>query len=380
MNTSEHVECMVQIVRDMNKQFKSLQEHMCNVVRASADKPDAIAKITECLNIKNKILKHPRNRNIRFELSDDGQYGRFMVNIDGKERLFAGLTRTIAQAFFNCHDETMVDDADFVDEIDEMSEIGFRRSDIDIFTKEERSSCGSICKANGRGKIHGTIVHEEMKKFVDLFNDENNPDGMASFFRSVTHNPADAEVADGCTIHLLQFLIVANLLPVASELAIYDEQIQMATQIDLICVDANTLEVVVIELKTGYTDAETFVNTLNRKPMRNCLSTVADTPCMRASTQLAMTVVMLQQRYDVVPHKCYVFNVVTSPEHMVHAHALPDFIVGGEQVTPHEADLLRERMYVAIADVRIKKMAEQIFRGHKRGKSSSYVRAKKALK
>lgn len=380
-----HISFMIDFVKSIEAGLRKMIEETVMIVDKAKDS-DLLQTYIERMRVKQSILNHPRRKKARLQLYDDGEIGCFKVEHAQKEVTYAGLTRTIAKSFFTYDDDIDKTSEDFVEIHDVSNDVPYDTDDEcgGMLSKDEVPKNRFLCKCLGHPRKHGTNVHNEMNKFVELLH-EPGEHGMAGFFRAVSKNPEDSEYADGCTLHLLRFLVKTRLIPVASEYLVFDEKIQVATQVDMICVNADTLEVSFIEIKTGYGDANNFVNAVNRPSMRGPLSVLADTPCMRACVQLIMSIIMLSQRYNVdPPHAAYVLHVckdnsTTTGSQIVRAHEMPEIMCGGETISDVDADLFRESMYLHVARDRKKQMAKNMYLNRTKSSSSTFSRAQNAF-
>ena len=376
-NANADVDFMVGFVRSIDASFRELIQSTIDLIVNTKD-PVEQQTLIDRMRLKHDILNHDNHRKARLELYDNGNKGCYIVNDNGRDVHYSGITRLISKAFFNYNEDDDKNE-DFEETIEEPYD---KNEAIESPLSEEQPQGSFLCKSYGR--CHGTIVHQEMDKFTKLLHAENNPNGMCNFFRSVSGNPHDSVYADGCTLHLLRFLAITKLIPVGSEVIIFDTKLQMATQVDLICMNARTFELAFIEIKTGYGGAEEFITTNNNVFMRGPLRSLPDTPCMRANVQLALTIIMLCQRYNVEPpHNAYVLHVCKNHDgknQIVCAHSFPEEMCGGDNITLKDADMFREAMYLHVAKKRTKEMARNMYSQRVGRTSSTILRATNVFK
>lgn len=152
------------------------------------------------------------------------------------------------------------------------------------------------CRENNRvcgvtGMTHGNLVHTQLNSIVRHMRD----DGMTMSQWLAGNLRA---ILDPCTMACLGHLVFeGHLIPVASEVPVYDEVAFFWTKIDMVW---RTVvgEHFIIETKTGYGTSEAFSNVLEDDGVFDApLEHIPDTPMTRAAMQLCVTALMLEQRY-----------------------------------------------------------------------------------
>ena len=105
----------------------------------------------------------------------------------------------------------------------------------------------SKVKCKFYGAHHGKIVHQELAEFVSKY------ERLASL--PPGERPIMTATLDPCTVNVIREFIKYGILPVIAELPVWDEQMYLATAIDLIAQrwnpETNVTEVWLIELKTS---------------------------------------------------------------------------------------------------------------------------------
>lgn len=107
--------------------------------------------------------------------------------------------------------------------------------------------------------------------------------------------------------------------PLRSELGIYSPRMNVATRVDVLCINTK-FEFVLISIKTGYTgiDKEKPINTNWRfKPPLNMLE---DTAGRRHQLQLLMEKIILEEEYGVTISECgvlYVNSIANKPDEVI---------------------------------------------------------------
>lgn len=109
--------------------------------------------------------------------------------------------------------------------------------------KKKPATWNDFCKVSPGGtlrkigKERGKIVHEQLCDYARLPQDK--------FLLKY-------DFIDSYTLKIMLALQIWKLVPVFGELNIYNENIGFGTAIDLLCIDATTGNIVIVEVKTGY--------------------------------------------------------------------------------------------------------------------------------
>ena len=104
-----------------------------------------------------------------------------------------------------------------------------------IYSQSGGSAGAMSCKGFGRLE-HGSLVHEEIERWIKT---------------------GEQKYTDNCTAAFFDFLAKNNLRPYLSEHIVFNQTTKLATSIDAIVVDNNTNTLVALEIKTGY-DVKTY--------------------------------------------------------------------------------------------------------------------------
>lgn len=152
-------------------------------------------------------------------------------------------------------------------------------------TRVERERARQPRTCATHGLEHGALVHHELDRYVS---------------RVLSRGAAPPDEADPCTARVLRMLAAERLLPVATEVPVFDERAGVATAIDMIAIHVDRLHLVAVELKTGYEQTD-FDAVAGRDYGRLCwpLHTVENTPLARAHAQLLTCMAIVRQRYGV---------------------------------------------------------------------------------
>ena len=149
-------------------------------------------------------------------------------------------------------------------------------------------------KKKGRfyGIIKGSEVHEEIQDFIEL--DKN------AFTKK---HPIIHEF----TRRILLFISARGWIPFISEFKTFDEDLRIATSIDLVCLDVATGKLIFLEFKTGY---EGYFDRYTGY-MRGALNKLTNSPSNQAHIQLITSVLitMKSHRISVDEFEMYVIRV-----------------------------------------------------------------------
>ena len=141
------------------------------------------------------------------------------------------------------------------------------------------------------GLYRGDIVHKQLELYV-------NKGGIKSIhllFNSIHPFTKKAIIA----------LNLWKWVPIVSEFTIYDENLNLATRVDLLCLDESK-DIVLVEWKCGM---DNYVNRGN-KPMKGPLKeSYSNSPSNQAYLQLLFTKLIIEYTYDVRIKKSYIVRI-----------------------------------------------------------------------
>lgn len=297
------------------------------------------------------VLLHPRHEHVRFS-SKPGQEG-FRVNPDpklhGVAKRMRGLLNMQRQVFY----------PDFkYEELTKQARLSSKtktgkgkKRRIDVPEEDRRSTIGCAwthidrAARNGRGvgKELGKQVHDQLQSFS---RDQQS-------FSYGDSDPYTKAIVD-------KILRRWNMVPLWGELEIWDETLQYATCVDMVCLDpSNGGRIVFFEVKTGYTEAFTHQH---HKVQGNVK--IWNNPCGHAMIQLIIPIETMRRKYGVQNIHGYVLHV--NEEGGVKVYKLP---VDGK-------DISYQNVYNRAINVHKRKKAAASTKG--RGKKKP-KRAKKKM-
>ncbi len=147
------------------------------------------------------------------------------------------------------------------------------------------------------GKDHGLLVHSQIELFI-----ENN------FILLNAPN-----YIDKCTERILNVFEEMNWLPICSEFMIFDEDLKVATSIDVLVFDTKNQKLILIELKTGY-ECENYGPLPNDEYFHGkVMKCVKNCPYNRHAIQVLYMKLILEKKYDTVIDDCFI--ILTRSKH-----------------------------------------------------------------
>ncbi len=233
-------------------------------------------KITKGRKKIMRLVNHKRNDQIK--LVTVGYKKAFTINFgNNKDYLYPGLTKRLHQTFYPELEEDPTKKRKDTPE-------GERTKVQSPFYQP--SKLPRTCKLFG--KDHGTQVHGELEKFTNYI---INGQGKDKFF-------SDVSDPDPCTLRVLSYLESKKWIPILSEHKIWDEDLRLATSVDMIALDMRTGKVIMIELKTGY-EGEIYGPTENDPKFPAPLETITNCPLNRHMLQLLSMDLILKKKYGI---------------------------------------------------------------------------------
>lgn len=232
--------------------------------------PEAVLRTLARPDVARALLHHPRRATM---VNTTGNYYHV---VNGQYAPLSGLHRRIDAVF--CTEEAPTD---------------WRRAPRKKRAPHKRVKRARGAKGTGGGRFAGLIkgsrVHAEMRAFA-LYD--------ARAFNK-TH---DGGVHSYVTRLMEAIVKLRRWTPFLPEFEHYDEALGLGTQADLVAVDAAG-DLVLLEIKTGYADYWTRADGM----MRGCLARLPNSPCNRATLQIAISGLVLQRRYGVPAARMHLY-------------------------------------------------------------------------
>jgi hypothetical protein len=269
--------------------LNGVSQRMKRKTTAKINSPSTKDKIEQGKKKIVRLISNARNKQIK--LVNVGNRKAFCVQFDGtgKEYIYSGLTKKLARVFY----------PDLEEDPKKRSKNG---------PEAERAKVkGPYYKPANMvrtcllfGKEHGERVHAEMQYFTDCM---VHGKGVDEFYRGVKD-------PDPCTLRFICCLDKKGWIPIVSELQIWDEDLRIATSIDLIALDLNTGKVILLELKTGY-EGESYGPLPNDPKFPKPLDSVTNCPMFRHMLQLLVTDMILRKKYNVALDEMYILRTLS---------------------------------------------------------------------
>ena len=175
-----------------------------------------------------------------------------------------------------------------------------------------------VCYHNGSGLKHGTQVHNDMERIIEMILYESNRLGHlgsnpVDIFDDVPNQVSEYEkdrlkcisgvlkFMDPCAFSILNILVTRQIIPIRTEYAIYNELLTIATNVDMIAWDIKNSKGLIVEIKTGHNaqtnyNAHDGVSYLSIDHEGICMK---DTALNRASIQLLFPLIFVRQLYGI---------------------------------------------------------------------------------
>jgi len=232
-----------------------------------------------------RLLNHPN----RFLIHFDREAASYVVS-DPTPQRYPGLLPSIQKVtdYYKC---TRRRGAMRIEDVDERRPICLR---------EGTTGSTQAVRPDGlrmSGFTHGTRVHRQIELFVKVYEEHQHsplPDGTVKTFIRRAGGPNHV---DSCVFSLMKLCAQKRWRPLASEYAVWDKEMHVATAADLILADEVTRELILIEVKTGYQGAmkgDDAKFSLMLPPQVD-LPPIALTTCAQHMMQLTVTRGMLER-------------------------------------------------------------------------------------
>lgn len=280
------------------------QHQTPSIIKRSSSKSEKIA-------FQNKMLIHsPRNKYVEFDRNRRKFFIK-MFTTQGLETVGAAGIHSTIKLFQpismselcrmnpkRIHDKSKNASANTIKRVNmEWAEIIRSRDQVDLCSETE--DCPNCTRIDN--KKHGSIVDSEIQMFTlppINYNIEN-------MFKYVEGG------VDSCTVRILLELKRRNWSIISPQHKIFDEELKIATAVDIICRDNKTGELIVIELKTSKHTSDEYYRYYHRDYYYEMLRAPKSFPesggripySMKNDDllQVLLTYVIIKERYGIVP-------------------------------------------------------------------------------
>lgn len=186
----------------------------------------------------------------------------------------------------------------------EWAEIIKSRNQVDLCSEiEECPNCTKI-----DNKKHGSIVDSEIQMFT-----------LPPINYVISNMFIYVDGVDSCTIRLLLELHRRNWSIISPQHKIFDEELKIATAVDIICRDTNNNDLIIIELKTSKHTSDDYYTfshpnyyyDMFRAP-RSFPDTEGKIPLSMKNDDLLQTLltyVIIKERYGIIPDKAILIRL-----------------------------------------------------------------------
>jgi hypothetical protein len=244
--------------------------------------------------LSSRLMDHSRAKKVTVGYSNGGKKTYYVAQ---KILVNGSLLKTVKKVYPGIHDRLQ---SVFYPEVSENpiekskrnKELGGRKP----LNKNLKSGMKTPCSKSGSN--HGTMVHNQIDRLTRVMNRQGNFDYYLK----------QKEEVDHCVISFVDLCIKKGWFPLASEFIIYDEDIDVATAIDLLVVDILRWKLIMIEIKTGYEDEEYGLHPNDTKFSR-VITDLTNCPLNRHLLQLVTMDMMLRVKYDVIVDELYIIRM-----------------------------------------------------------------------
>jgi hypothetical protein len=263
---------------------KSLSNSFDKDMEKSFDDKKIASKIQLTMKKIQRLVGHERNDKMRIVTNgctgQQKQVTFFVRESDRFERPYRGLTKKLPDVFYPDTE---------LDPVKRSAKGEKKRKRKDAKFANQKSTCGSF------GKEHGDRVHSEIEIFI------KRPKDVP--FESVLPDP------DPCTLRLIKYLVDKKWVPILSEFPIWNEDMKVATKVDLIVYEATTGRLILLELKTGY-EWEEYGPKKSDNKFFPPLTEVTNCPMNMHLLQAAVMDIMLRKKYGFIADEVRVLRAM----------------------------------------------------------------------
>jgi hypothetical protein len=174
---------------------------------------------------KLKLLAES-DRSTMIKLVKAGFHTHFCVSISGSKVKYTGLKPRIKEVYYP-----------------ELEENPIKNKNKRKLEKNKPGPSNQKSECPSYGIDHGEAVHSQMEQFFHITGLKKK--SVETFFDCVMD-------IDPCTKGFINFISMKKWSIVSSEYSIFDEDLKIATKIDMLVFDPVSIELILVELKTGY--------------------------------------------------------------------------------------------------------------------------------
>jgi hypothetical protein len=251
-----------------------------------------------CANKIGKLVNHKRNAYI--SLINVGIYGDKAFSIKdpktGKQTLYPGLTKKLKRVFYPEIEENPMK---------KNKQNSAQRKHAYYKASKQERSCPKY------GKDHGKQVHQELELYTN----------MLSCGKKIKDFTKSVPIPDPCTIRIITMCARKGWYPLVAEQMIWDEDMRVATAIDMIVTDVTTGKLILLELKTGYEGEEYGPHPSDGK-FPEPLNDITNCPMFRHMLQVTSMLSILYRKYKVTIDDAYIVRAM-SKERRVECISMP---------------------------------------------------------
>jgi hypothetical protein len=269
-----------------------------------------------------RLLEHPHVH----QLTSDQNGFHFLPQGAQNARQVRGLTAPLAEVFWP--EEFLVTYRDRMKKIKKKPTTGKKTG---VAMKKSKTAVPNNVISAARGRLRGNIVHGQLEDLIAL--------DSTHFNRKYTLG------AHEWSYWVIQTLNDANAKPLAAECAVFHDQLNIATRLDLIGVTKSGC-FLFFELKTGYESNEEWEGATSWMSgvLRDIL---VDSAKNRAIVQVVIGALMtIKSRGLVGAFECWVIHVTSEEIHFIHVN--PTFVRAYgeamyESLIKHQAERSKKR-------------------------------------
>lgn len=267
-----------QSVQNHHAHFLDHLMHMNRVFKCKLHEEEGIVSLQSVQELRD-LLCHPKNQSIRL-VNNSG----FMVTLPAKKnqpehsKYFSGLTKVMKRFIYPEIEE---------DPLKQTYQESKRRKVSEPYNAANKTTCKYV------GKEHGKKVHEQIYQYLLLINVKESE--QTGEYRMIL-NQLKKDI-DPCTIRVISTCLKHGLLPLTSELMIWDEATDVATAGDIVCLNMESKKGVLVETKVGFENQEYAEHPTDKKFEFKGLTDVTNCPRSRHFLQVTEMMAIFRKVY-----------------------------------------------------------------------------------